>query len=603
MNVKKLNFSWGAFTPPPIHTRTFNSRVEGSKPGGWLFAFLAAGLFFILAALACKGDNGPQAARLSFTLTGGAAPTGGTTVADGTVVDVDTTQFLTISTTTEGATIHYTTDGSNPSSSEDRITAAASSLSLSFDFVGTGSKMIRAIAVKSGSADSAQTTATFTVTQGDVDVDDNGLIEIRTLDMLDNIRHNLAGTNYKRSADDTGSTEGIPSPATEHENCDDDDAATTVTLCGYELIGNLDFANGADYGSGVVNTEWRPDMTDPGDATNAGFPSIGTSTNRFTAIFEGNGNVIKNLYIRSAGNVGLFDTVGANGIIRNVGLSQASLYGSTGRDNIGGLVAYNRGTITASHADLSHVEGGGGADKIGGLVGRTETSSVILASHATGDPRGGDSNDFVGGLVGENNGRIIASYATGNPHGGDGGDRVGGLVGYNWSTITASYATGNPSGGSGTDQVGGLGGTNQGGAITASYATGNPSGGSGTDQVGGLLGVSLGSTITASYGFGTPVTETGETPRSFGTPPVSTATALTVMNSATDAADRWSTTYWDFGTTSQNPALKYNDYDGSGSMYPSCSDNNGGFSEHVPGTNIDLECGMTLVGGAANQGR
>ena len=222
MNVKKTNFSWGLLPPPPPPQHIFNNRVEGSKPGGWLFAFLAAGLFFILAALACKGDGNGNGngngitpvirSSVSFAHTGGTI-----VVVDGEEVNVDTTQFLTISTTTEGATIHYTTDGSDPSSSATRISVAASSLNLSFDALGLGASSIRAIAAKAGSDNSGQVRAGFTVEQGDVDANDNGLIEIRTLDMLDNIRHNLAGTSYKRSADDTGSTEGIPSPATEHE--------------------------------------------------------------------------------------------------------------------------------------------------------------------------------------------------------------------------------------------------------------------------------------------------------------------------------------------------------------------------------------------------
>ena len=54
-----------------------------------------------------------------------------------------------------------------------------------------------------------------------------------------------------------------------------------------------------------------------------------------------------------------------------------------------------------------------------------------MASYATGAVDSGDGSDDVGELVGYNFGRITASYATGDVDGGSGSDRVGGLVGNN----------------------------------------------------------------------------------------------------------------------------------------------------------------------------
>ena len=143
-------------------------------------------------------------------------------------------------------------------------------------------------------------------------------------------------------------------------------------------------------------------------------------------------------------------------------------------------------------------------------------------------------------------------------------DRVGGLVGYQYnSSITSSYATGDPEGGSGhNDRVGGLVGYQYGGSITSSYATGDIDGGEGgSDHVGGLVGNqrSGGGTITSSYGFGTTVN--GEYSNTHGASPsdVTSASALTQTNSGTSDTNRWSTDAWDFGTSSQAPALKYVD--------------------------------------------
>ena len=247
-----------------------------------------------------------------------------------------------------------------------------------------------------------------------IDVDHDGLIEIRNLDMLNNIRHNLAGTSYKTSSGGTGNTTGAS--ASRPSNCIG--RTTTTNLCGYELVHNLDFANATHYASGSVDSNWRPNNSNPDRATNAGFPGFGAAASPnadagrrivfgftgFTAIFEGNGHTIRNLYSRAsnveASNVGLFRLVQTSGIIRNVGVIDVDVYGAN--------QIY---------------------DRVGGLAGRNE--GAIIASHATGNADGeGGNSDIVGSLVGYNLGRITASYASGSPSDRDGVvSKVGGLVG------------------------------------------------------------------------------------------------------------------------------------------------------------------------------
>ena len=157
----------------------------------------------------------------------------------------------------------------------------------------------------------------------DIDDDNDGLIEIHNLDMLDNIRNNLAGTTYDDEEldsggdADTGSIIGAPTDETAPGYmCTD---AATNNLCGYELMQNLDFATAAHYASEVVNIAWRPTtgippvLSTPEVATNAGFNGFGPrilNTGGFSAIFEGNGHSINNFYSRNTtgnGNhMGLF---------------------------------------------------------------------------------------------------------------------------------------------------------------------------------------------------------------------------------------------------------------------------------------------------------
>ena len=95
----------------------------------------------------------------------------------------------------------------------------------------------------------------------DVDDDGDGLIEIRTAEELDNIRHNLTGAGYRPAADAASNSAGCPD-----SGCH-----------GYELTANISLAG----------MHWIPIGGDADDE-------------RFTADFDGNGNVISNVTITSA---------------------------------------------------------------------------------------------------------------------------------------------------------------------------------------------------------------------------------------------------------------------------------------------------------------
>ena len=453
-----------------------------------------------------------------------------------------------------------------------------------------------------------------------IDSDNDGLIDINTLEELNNIRYNLEGTSYKVSADGSGNSEGCP-----------------ATGCfGYELMGNLDFEEAASYAAGGINSDWRPDNADPDMATNAGWEPIGSCNEDtddtdvarcgdaddtpFAAMFEGNGYTISNLYTRGTGGVGLFGITAESAEIRNVGLIDNNSYSEGTRDRVGGLVGRNNGEIIASYA-TGNADGGSGNDSVGGLVGLS--SGEIIASYATGSAYGGAERDTVGGLVGLSSGEIIASYATGSANGG-GGDNVGGLAGRNDGEIIASYATGSANGvGGNLNYVGGLAGYNDGeiiasyatgdsmngdrvgglvgwngvdGNIIASYATGDADvSGSHNVHVGGLVGLNYGVTITASYGFGA---VTGVGSNTHGAPPggVTSPVDLTATNAGAqwNVADDDTLNAWDFGSGSQTPAVRFADYDGAGTDYD-CDM----FPDTLP-DGTPITCGTTLIPG---QGR
>ena len=279
--------------------------------------------------------------------------------------------------------------------------------------------------------------------QVDYDVDNDGLIEVANLAQLHAIRWDLDGNGFAPEAGYAAAFPNAPSGMGCRTGC-----------TGYELTGDLDVDTN---GNGVA---------DAGDAywnNGAGWEPIGAGSRQFTAIFEGNGHVIANLFIArgETEDVGLFGRTGTGGVIRNVGLRGANV---TGWNDTGGLVGENN-------------------------------SGTIQASYVSGTVTG---NDYIGGLVGRNHGQIRASYASGAV---EGDDRVGGLAGYSSgaSTITASYASSSVTGvrSESYESHGGLVGRND-GRITASYAWGRVTEMHGT--AGGLVGSKHSNArVTASY--------------------------------------------------------------------------------------------------------
>ena len=462
-------------------------------------------------------------------------------------------------------------EASNAGSLSDPVEAAADATTytvtgLTGDTLYTFTLTTRYSGSKSGSGTEimAMTLAT-PIAVNLIDIDGDTLIDINSLDQLHNIRYNLAGTSYKINDSDGGTMCGA-------------DATTACT--GYELTQNLDFTNPQHYDSGTVNDSWRPQdstgvlsQSDAENAINAGWPLIGScngdsgdnerpsdacsdNNTPFSTIFEGNSFVISNLYARNidttkGDGIGLFSVTDSNSIIRNLGIANGALYGSSsGSDNIGALMGRNRGTIINSYVSDSTIDGGAGGDNVGGLVGANFAN--ITTSYATNITANGGAgnNDFVGGLVGRSRGDIMDSYADGNTiaDGGTGDDdAVGGLVGYSNGMITAgSYASGTANGGIGNDHVGGLVGINFSGAtITAvSYATGTANGGMGDDNVGGLVGLNDSSAIINAGSYATGTANGDEGSDNVG--------GLVGMNDNTSITNTYASSTADGGTESDN---------------------------------------------------
>ena len=385
--------------------------------------------------------------------------------------------------------------------------------------------------------------AVWPATAVDYDSDDDGLIEIGTLQQLDAMRQDLDGDGvvdrgdlFTGPSDALAYSEAFPD-AVERMGC------IVLEGCnGYELVADLDFdtnsSGAADAGDAFWNdgAGWTP----IGGRDSISGPGYFVFGNPFRTTFEGNGHSIANLFVDTDHLVvaGLFGVVSV-GVIRNLGIVDAALAGQT---NVGALVGYNGGRLMGNYAS-----------------GRVSARDGL-----------------AGGLVGLNRWAVSASYATASVSVQSGGrGRAGGLVGYNGGTVTAGYATGAVAGRSSAGALVGFNASR--GTIVASYATGPVLETTGEIKPGGGLVGSGTGTVVDSYSERLPSSETRAThgrTRAELQAPTRYRGIFSDWNLDLDG-DGAADDPWRFGTSAQYPALAV-DTDGDGRTRGRSSDTNCG---------------------------
>ena len=262
----------------------------------------------------------------------------------------------------------------------------------------------------------------------DHDPDDDNLINVDNLHQLNAIRHDLNGDGLPAATNTYAAYAGAfaggdlatTTPAAARMGC-------PATCIGYELTRNLEFA--ADR-MAVTTTDAYPNWTPIGG--------------EYAAVFDGGGHTIARLTIDSAaGNAGLFDTLAADGQIRDLGMLSPNIRSSgVNAGAIAGQVAAGA-EIRASYVHEGSITIAGNTMSAGGITGRNR--GTIRAVYSSASVIGGTyTGSAVGGLMGviTGEGAITASYARGPVSASGGGTDVGGFVGAvssASSTITDSY--------------------------------------------------------------------------------------------------------------------------------------------------------------------
>ncbi|MED5596094.1 YDG domain-containing protein [Janthinobacterium sp. P210006] len=198
--------------------------------------------------------------------------------------------------------------------------------------------------------------------------------------------------------------------------------------------------------------------------TGGGFVPVGDAASPFTGSLNGAGHIISDLRIFRQGGaaVGLIGSLGKNGSISDLGLSDARI---TGGSDVGALAGASAGKISGSFV-TGNVAGDA---QVGALVG--SNTGEIVNSYAAGSATGGVN---VGGLAGDSHGGSIRnSYAAVAVSGATG---LGGLAGgASAADATGSYWDTQVSG-----QAGSQGGTGLSSAELKKLASYNGSNGAGS---------------------------------------------------------------------------------------------------------------------------
>ena len=375
----------------------------------------------------------------------------------------------------------------------------------------------------------------------DYDLDDDGLLEIRTLAQLDAIRYNgaaglIIGVGYtpppwsplierdrkfrlafpNAIQADYRVEDGLRYRVPPHGCGYGADDVPFDGLCnGYELANDLDFDTNGD---GEITAADGPLSWGAGARAGKGWDPIPA----FPGNFQGNGYTISNMMINSDDHhrVGLFEQMGNSAFPRvvdglrmvNVDITAKHSYDLSGPTD--GDLALRAGAVTAEAARganlrncsatgaiVTSTSGTAAPTKAGGLVGLLVGGSAIAASWADVDITANTTTDSetqesIGGLVGVSGepatnvpvARITASYALGEIQSEKPSARL----------PNSNPASRDPS------EVGGLVGAAVRTIVTASYAYGtvtNEKADTTGEDLGGLIGATNagGVTVTASY--------------------------------------------------------------------------------------------------------
>lgn len=384
-------------------------------------------------------------------------------------------------------------------------------------------------AIGTGSADGY--TGTF-------DGRDNRIIGLDTTKKADGTTQTLTNAGIFDTIGAGGKVEDLRVYAGTFSGTDNAGAVAGVnngTISNVTAFGNVvdvqNTSNGASYAGGIAGTNSGTidNVTVTGTATQSSEVTAGSAEAAAGGIAGLNDSTISNSTANSAVNSSAGDATALGGVagvnagtltnVDSLGVT-TGVYKVEGKDtlysdNVGGIAGTNSGTVENAYNE-SIVSG---RDNVGGILGENSgknVSNVANASNVTGEAGNGAVSNFVGGLVGDNEGSITNGRNNGKI---TGNNYVGGLVGKNGtedSTLT-NLVNDSAAAITGDNYVGGIAGSNA-GTISAENQTNLINRGSITGQmyVGGVAGENIGTIEYVKSDINLNVRYKGELAKYFG---------------------------------------------------------------------------------------
>lgn len=250
----------------------------------------------------------------------------------------------------------------------------------------------------------------------------------------------------------------------------------------------------------------------------------------FKGVVEGNGVVIKNMYIgneskyETCGKIGLFGSIFAN--VKNIAVKNAKIYSNStyasgfaaywlggniencsvegtiyqiaSSSNAGGFIGYHSTagcTVKNCFAQVSIIAPNATSSNIGGFIGNTTTATNYAQCHATGNTSITSGN--IGGFAGYCNGASFTDCLARGNVSARGSANAGGFIGNSENGIQKQCAAnGNVKAASGNTNAGGFIGAIRKNSAYNSYSTGNAEAGS---NAGGFIGLAWNYAETVLY--------------------------------------------------------------------------------------------------------
>ena len=373
----------------------------------------------------------------------------------------------------------------------------------------------------------------------DYDVDNDDLIEIRSLAQLDAMRHDLRGHGAPSAGGRAAYESAFPN-ASERMGC------RSARCKGYELQSDL-----------VSNRpNWVP---------------VGSQETPFSATFDGNGRSITGLRISGGTRrMGMFGRLSA-ATVRDLNLLDVDVISTaTGADAASAAAGGLAGVVTGNISNV-FVSGkvSGSARYMGGLAGVLH-SSVVESSCADVAVSSASARARLGGLAGEVNAfnsstGIYAVCALGDVTASGANVIAGGLLGLTKGAdvrIQAAYARGDISAGA-RSVVGGLIGRNGASGIdmleiSESYSAGAPATASGGRKGGFIADIGMADNAAIADSHWNANSSGIADDEDAAAPEGMTNSQLRSPTSASGIYANWSAALWDFGNAAQQPVLTRN---------------------------------------------